>query len=105
MNVCIYKYCLYLYSKLHIQCIHWLRARAQWHRWQEETVLVNYEMEWTVRYFLKEADTWKSWSLNIQQSLGAIAYAARQSAVWYGRAATAERCFTSVNSSHVSLVM
>ena len=34
-----------------VRRVHWLRARAQFMRWQEEVTLNTYEMQWTVRYF------------------------------------------------------
>jgi hypothetical protein len=87
-----------------VQRIHWLRARAQWYRWKEETQLVQYEMQWTVRYFLHESQTWKDQSINPNVSDGAKAYAARQSNIWYGRAAAADIYFKFTNKSYVKLV-
>jgi hypothetical protein len=87
-----------------VQRIHWLRARAQSHRWKEETVLVTYEMQWTVRYFLKEAAIWNNRSKWNQNSPGAAAYAARQAAISFRRAAAADRMFKKVHPSHVLLV-
>lgn len=87
-----------------VQRIHWLRARAQWYRWKEETQLVQYEMQWTVRYFLHESHRWKERSLNPSVLDGPKAYAARQSDIWYGRAAAADKYFKLSNKSHVNLV-
>ena len=89
---------------LSVQRIHWLRARAQWHRWKEETELVQYEMQWTVRYFLHESYTWKERSLNPNVLDGAKAYAAQQSDIWYGRAAMADKYFRFTNKNHVNLI-
>lgn len=86
-----------------VQRIHWLRARAQLHRWGEEKVLVQYEMQWTVRYFLNEAKNWNKISLNSNLSPGAIAYAARQTATWLSRAAEANNAFKLANPDHVIL--
>ncbi|KAF8808485.1 hypothetical protein BYT27DRAFT_7096736, partial [Phlegmacium glaucopus] len=47
--------------------VHWLRARVlhsvtrrKKNRWQEEHILVGYEMEWSVRYFLYQGTKVKS---------------------------------------------
>jgi hypothetical protein len=45
-------------KSLPVQRVHWLRARAQKNRWQEEFTLVKYEMEWTSRFFLYRAEEW-----------------------------------------------
>ena len=103
---CKYQYLmlfLFLFILLPVQRIHWLRARAQYHRWEEEKLLVHYEMTWTVRYFLNEGKKWKDRSTNSFISLGAIAYAARQTATWIGRAASASKYFKLVNPDHVIL--
>jgi hypothetical protein len=67
-------------------------------------MLVDYEMQWTVRYFLNESNTWKNRSLNHQCSPGASAYAARQNAIWYRRAAAAENDFRNVNKRYKVIV-
>jgi hypothetical protein len=41
-----------------VRRVHWLRARAQLMRWQEEVCLTNYEMQWTVRYFSHVSSKW-----------------------------------------------
>jgi hypothetical protein len=58
-------------------------------------------MTWTVRYFLNEGRKWKERSTNSKFSPGAIAYAARQTAIWNGRAASANRYFKLANPDHV----
>jgi hypothetical protein len=94
---------LFLFTLFPVQRIHWLRARSNFHRWEEEKLLVHYEMTWTVRYFLNEGKKWKDRSTNSCISLGAIAYAARQTAIWIGRAASANKYFKLVNPDHVIL--
>ncbi|KAF8813481.1 hypothetical protein BYT27DRAFT_7084446 [Phlegmacium glaucopus] len=42
-----------------VQSSHWLGARAQKNRWKEEHILVGYEMEWSVRYFLYWEKVWE----------------------------------------------
>jgi len=86
-----------------VQRVHWLRARAQHHRWQEEKTLLRYEMQWTVRYFLYESEKWKK-HCDSDCSPGAKAYASRQSATWAGRAVSANSKFAKLTPSHVSLL-
>ncbi|KAF8799621.1 hypothetical protein BYT27DRAFT_7227787 [Phlegmacium glaucopus] len=73
--------------------VHWLRARAQKNRWKEEQILVGYEMEWSVRYFLYRAKVWEERCNVAALSPGAIAYAARQNARWQQVAVAAESLF------------
>ena len=40
--------------------IHWLRARAQKMRWQEEVELCQHEMEWTIRHYMYMARMWRA---------------------------------------------
>ncbi|KAF8808483.1 hypothetical protein BYT27DRAFT_7096830, partial [Phlegmacium glaucopus] len=62
-------------------------------RWQEEHILVGYEMEWSVRYFLYRAKVWEEHCNVVALSPGAIAYAAHQVARWRQVAAAAESLF------------
>lgn len=41
-----------------VRRVHWLRARAQLMRWQEQVKLIGYEMQWTVRYYLYKSQNW-----------------------------------------------
>ena len=81
--------------------VHWLRARAQSGRWSEEAILVGYEMQWTVRYFLHQAQQWddRCDAENEIRSLapGPAAYAARKAAMWRWVALKAKKCFLKVN--------
>ncbi|KAF8150124.1 hypothetical protein B0H34DRAFT_826383 [Crassisporium funariophilum] len=74
---------------LEFKHVHWLRARALNHRWHEEVVLVTYEMQWTVRYFLHQCKQWQEGADNPDVSAGARSYAVRQiklsSSFSYGR--------------------
>ena len=87
-----------------VQCVHWLRAQAQLNRWKEETTLVGYEMEWTVRYFLYQSELWKGRAFDCPDTNGAMAYASRQSAIWYCRACSAEKDFKFSNHNYVKLI-
>ena len=40
--------------------VHWLRLQAQRNQWREEFLLVTYEMQWTVRYFIHHSQQWQS---------------------------------------------
>ncbi|KAF9489081.1 hypothetical protein BDN71DRAFT_1402204, partial [Pleurotus eryngii] len=51
----------------------YLKSRTLASHWQEELLLVKYEMEWTVRYFKHNHDIWVDWSSD--SSPGATAYA------------------------------
>ncbi|KAF8801050.1 hypothetical protein BYT27DRAFT_7216408 [Phlegmacium glaucopus] len=65
--------------------VHWLRARAQLMRWEEEVTLTRYKMQWTVRYFLFKSLAWAvppgTGTPGPQhQSAGSVAYARQQQA-------------------------
>jgi hypothetical protein len=60
-------------------------------------------MTWTARYFISQGKKWKERSTNPNILPGAIAYAARQSATWFGRAASANKYFKLANPDHVIL--
>ncbi|KAM6491255.1 hypothetical protein JOM56_013494 [Amanita muscaria] len=77
-----------LFSKLTIHVflvkrVHWLRAQTQMTRWQEELLLVTYEMQWTVRYFLHQTTKWESALSHPNITPGASAYASRQKMKWH----------------------
>ena len=87
-----------------VQRVHWLRARAQKHRWHEELVIVKHEMEWTTRYFLHRARQWTSRAEEFSEP-GPKAYASRQSSQWRQLACDAEKMFRVVNSEYVKLLV
>ena len=92
------------YSLCVVRRVHWLRARAQLMRWQEEVTLTGYEMQWTVRYFLYMSRKWVlkfdghslapggssetgndtgiGTGTGTGHSPGAIAYSNRKHAIW-----------------------
>jgi hypothetical protein len=84
--------------------VHWLRARAQKHRWNEEHILVGYEMEWTVRYFLHRSGLWTERAQISDKGPGASSYANRQAAIWYKLAADADNIFAKFNRNYTRLV-
>lgn len=85
--------------------VHWIRARAQKHRWKEELTLTGYEMQWTVRYYLHQAEIWTDREIRTEHSgdSGAMAYARRQSVRWTEAARAANIRFKSINSTYQSL--
>jgi hypothetical protein len=86
--------------------VHWIRARAQKHRWHEEFTLTGYEMEWTVRYYLYQAKLWvdRGTEAARRNLPGAAAYASRKVALWQDMSTRAQKTFMSVNNTHPSLV-
>ena len=88
-----------------VQHVHWLRARAQKNRWEEELLLVKYEMQWATRYFLHKAGQWQDRFLIPDADAGPKAYAARQSSQWKYLASEVDAMFRSANSEYTSLVM
>jgi hypothetical protein len=82
--------------------VHWIRARAQKNRWQEELTLTGYEMQWTVRYFHHQAGTWEKWGIQAADAdkPGAAAYAARKVVMWTQLRNDAERRFTRTSGTY-----
>ena len=87
-----------------VKRVHWLHARAQKHRWHEEVILVMYEMQWTVRYFLHRSQTWQKGAEGHTISASGQAYALRQSALWRKLADVADSVFHSMTKQYVSPV-
>lgn len=85
-----------------VRRVHWLRSRAQRNRWREEFLLVTYEMQWTVRYFIYHSKRWESASRGNNTLPGALAYANRQQAWWQELALRADNAFRSVNADYIS---
>ena len=74
--------------------VHWLRARAQLNRWQEEVTLTRNEMHWVINYFTFRQSQWLSWqSLYPDMTPGHHAYAERQKAMWVEIGEQARRVF------------
>ena len=84
---------------LQVQHVHWLRAQAQKNRWEEELMLVKYEMGWTTKSFLHKSGEWQDRFEEPNADPGPKAYAAQQSAQWRCMALDADQLFRSVNSS------
>ena len=86
-----------------VQRVHWIRARSQKNRWEEELLLVKYEMEWTTRSFLHKAKVWQDRFEELNVGPGPKAYAARQSSQWRCMASEADRLFRSTNPEYTCL--
>ena len=84
-----------------VQRVHWLRARAQSGRWNEEAILVGYEMQWTVKYFEHQAEEWDqlggAGNEGTVLASGPAAYAARKAAMWRWLANKATKRFIEVH--------
>lgn len=73
-------------------------------RWNEELILVGYEMDWTVRYYIYQSGVWKN-RKSIAETLddaGAAIYAARKEAMWMELAGHSARQFREVNPTFIS---
>lgn len=66
-------------------------------RWQEEHILLNYEMQWTVRFFLNKSKQWLDCAHIQDISNGAKAYAHRQKTRWERMAFTSDKIFKNVS--------
>ena len=97
---------LYIYSNVSIvKRVHWLRARALKDRWHEEHILVTYEMQWTVHYFLYKDEMWQRATNTLTISPGAKAYGIQQANMWKKLAHMADKVFRSLLSHYISPVI
>jgi hypothetical protein len=88
---------LYLASQRAVYRVHWLRARAQLHRWQEEVALTRNEMHWTINYFTFRQGQWLLWQSSYPYvTQGHLAYAERQKAMWAEIGEQARRLFKKI---------
>lgn len=69
------------------------------HRWNEELTLVGYEMDWTVRYYIRQSEVWKNRKsvAEVMADMGAAVYAARKAAMWMDMAVDSAGQFLAVN--------
>jgi hypothetical protein len=102
----LFIFIIYYFHCLLVQRVHWLRARAQRMRWQEEVTLTTYEMQWTVKFFTYNAEMWKRFQdteadfSNV--GAGATAYARRKQATWDQLCLQSDRTFKSLNNAYKS---
>jgi hypothetical protein len=103
---CMYPFILIIryISLFVVRRVHWLRARAQLMRWQEEVTLITYEMHWTVRFFAHKSQMWANTSQKsgFPVKAGPVAYAKCQIGLWEQIAIQANRAFTYLNSAYKS---
>jgi hypothetical protein len=94
----------FTHPTLLVQRVHWLRGRAQKGRWEEEVILVGYEMQWTVRFFVHKQEVWEGRRAmaNDNQATGPAAYAARKAAMWGWMAQDANHLFIKANSAYIT---
>ena len=62
--------------------VNYLRAKARYERWSEESKLIPREMRWTMLFFNNRAVEWDR--LSKDATPGKICYARRQAAMWRG---------------------
>jgi hypothetical protein len=112
---CMHIFCYfvwYFYLTILVRRIHWLRARAQRMRWQEEVTLTTYEMQWTVRYFTHKSKFWSDAlippagpaslaDVNAVDA-GTLAYSKRKNSSWYQLALKSDRTFKIFNNAYKS---
>lgn len=84
---------------------HYLRVRALKKRWEEEFLLLTYEMQWTVRFFKKMAEKWEIGAETFEISSGAKAYALRQGSRWREMAITSDKIFKSTSKEYVTPII
>jgi hypothetical protein len=107
MFECVYisSHSIFYIDSSTVQRIHWLRARAQLMRWQEEATLTTYEMQWTVRYFAHNSGMWnrvQDTRAGTGAGAGAIAYAKRKKSTWEQLSYKSDRTFTLLNPAYKS---
>lgn len=93
---------MFLTLKYLVKRVHFLRARALKMRWEEEHTILNYEMQWTVRFFKKKSEKWQVGSCSPGISSGAKAYAIRQEFRWKGMAINSDSIFKNTSSDYLS---
>ena len=82
----------YLTAYVIVRKMLWLRAYARQQRWDEELIMVPFEMDCTVRKFRTKAEDWEGWGRS-PRSAGHAAYAAKQKALWLDLARHAQGLF------------
>lgn len=85
-----------------VKRVHWLRGRAQKQRWHEEVLLVTYEMQWTVRYFVQKGNKWNRDVERSDVAPGARAYGRRQGGWWIKLAYVADKVFKDTTRHYLS---
>lgn len=105
--MCVYSSLYFISSCLIIQTVkhvHWLHARAQKDRWHKEVLLVTYEMQWTVRYFMQKGNKSLDEANGPDVAPGPQAYTRRQGSWWTNLAYLANRLFKCTTIQYQSLL-
>ena len=108
MTECVFCFVLSFLSLIEyliVYRLHWLRARARKHRWQEELLLTKYEMQWTVRFFMYMARLWQTRRDLPSSTPNKRAYAEERISMWNDMGRTADVAFSKVNPSHTRIWM
>jgi len=85
--------------------VHWLRARAQLHRWKEEYDVTSREMVWTVLYFIFQRNKWqlrRQQQMTPTPSIGKIAYCEKQMHLWEELGRVANMQFANARETYPS---
>jgi hypothetical protein len=101
----VFACCNRFISVILVKRVHFLRARALRNRWKEEHILLNYEMQWTVRFFQKKSELWKLGADTPDIPSGAKAYALRQESQWHAMAVNSDRVFKNSSSHYVTPIV
>ena len=89
-----------------VQHIHWLHARAQLMRWQEEVAITTYEMQWIVRFFSHKSMMWaklhstRSAVAGQGAGAGAIAYTKHKQVTWEQLSLISDWTFSVLNNAY-----
>jgi hypothetical protein len=73
--------------------VSWLKAKARYERWEEESTIVKHEMFWTILWFKHQEHVWETRFVEHSMEPGHQAYAAKQRHVWERFRKNAERSF------------
>ena len=70
-------------------------------RWEEEHILLNYKMQWTIRFFKKRSEKWNIASDYPDISSGAKAYALHQESRWKGMSIKSDIIFKNTSPDYI----
>ena len=71
-------------------------------RWEEEHILLNYEMQWTIQFFKKKSEKWKVASDYPDIWSGAKAYALHQESRWKGMSTKSDVIFKDTSPDYIT---
>ena|ERR1700735_1978198 len=90
----------YLQGRI-VNRVHWLRAKAQFERWQEEQDSIHNEAVWVTAYFHTKSNCWKAWMDKAAQEMlpGHKAYASHQAHAWEELSRSSMKALTPITST------